>query len=106
MDVKAKAPKANNREITVSMNIPEKLSELVEAFGEEVIADAASRNLCIQAQGYIRQMLEAGRTDEEIIDAASKWVPGTKRDTLSTLVAKAKTMSAEERKVLLAALGL
>lgn len=105
MELKVAAPKANNREVTVEVNIPAELNAQVELYGEDVVADAVVRSMRIAAQGFLRPMIEANASDEEIVTAASTWMPGAKRDSFTTLIASAKSMSPEKRAALLAALG-
>ena len=106
MLVKVTAPKADGREIETNVDIPEELNALIEKYGESVVADGAVRSIRIQSQGYIRQMLEAGQSDEEIHEAAAAWVPGAGRDSFASVVAKVKNMDDEKKKALMAALGL
>lgn len=106
MLVKVTAPKAEGREIETNVDIPEDLDSLVEKFGAPTVCDGAVRSIRIQAQGYIRQMLEAGQSDEEIHEAAATWVPGAGRDSFASVVAKVKGMDDEKKQALLAALGL
>lgn len=105
VEVKVKAPKVS-REITVTAEIPDSLNGLVEAYGEEAVASAASGSIKIALQGYVRSMLEANATDEKILDAVATWKPGTKKDSVTSLIGKVATMSDDEKAALMAALGL
>ena len=79
---------------------------MTEKYGEPVVVDGAVRSLRIQLQAFIRPMLEAGSTDEEIQEAVDSWMPGAKRDTFVSLVQSAKNLSPEKRAELAAQLGL
>ncbi len=105
MELKVAAPK-EKREVVVNVDIPENLNDLIAKYGEETIADCAVRSLRIAAQGFLRPMLESGSTDEEVINAASTWMPGSKRDTFTSLIQAAKGLSPEKRAALLAQLGM
>lgn len=105
MEVKVRAPKLD-RELVFEADIPETLAGLVDKYGEEVVADGATSAIKIGLQGYVRSMMEAGSTDEKILEAVPTWKPGMKRDSAASLIAKVGKMSDEEKAALAAALGL
>jgi len=90
----------------VEADIPETLDALVAKYGEEAVAAAALSNFRIALQGYLRQMLEGGVSDEKVHEAAISWIPGAKRDTTAALISKVGKMSADEKAALMKALGL
>lgn len=104
-EVSVKAPKVG-REVTVEADIPESLDALVAKYGEEAVTTAAIGNFRIALQGFLRQMLEGGASDEKVAEAAISWVPGAKRDTTAALISKVGKMSADEKAALMKALGL
>ena len=78
-ELKTKAPKANNREVKVNIDLDnESLENLVSAVGAPSVVTAAIAQYRVDAQAVIRGMLEDGKTDEEITATMSTWKPGAK----------------------------
>ena len=105
MEIKVKAPKADNREVTVDVDIPQDLTGLVEKYGEPLIVSSVIRSLRIQVQAFVRPLIEANQSDEAIAEAAAGWVPGAERDSFASMCSKARSLSPEKRAELLALLG-
>lgn len=91
----------------VEYAMPEGLQDLVAKFGEEHVYDAAKGAIVIALQALARRHIE--KTDEEIQELVSNWVPGER----SPAVAKSafekasgaiSKLSAEERAELIARL--
>ena len=70
MEIKVKAPKADNREVVVDVDIPQDLTGLVEKYGEPLVVSAVVRSLRIQVQAFIRPLIEANQSDEAIAELA------------------------------------
>lgn len=96
----------------VSIDYPlldvQSLGEMAEVFGEEVVMNKAKSAIVIDLQSFIRRMLDAGSTEEEIQRAASEWKPNGKIAVRGKSVKKAanflRKLSPEERRKLLAEL--
>jgi len=106
MEVSAKT-KEHPEEVTVNVDIPEGLQDLVAKYGEEVVASNAKGAIIIGLQSYIRRHID--KTQNEIQELAAAWVPGTRSPAVhKTALEKATSavaqMSPEERAALLAKL--
>ena len=104
MKISAKT-KAKPTPVVVDYPLPEKLPELVKAYGEEVVASAAKGALVISAQAYMRRMIEKGKTPAEIQGEISKWKPDVRQVVKMSALEKATTsidkLSPQERAELL-----
>lgn len=99
--------KGEERVVQVEWDLPEDMKGLVDKFGEEVVANAASAQLTIGLQAFIRRHFE--KSDEEIQDLVNGYVPGVrgpvvKKTPLEKATAALSAMSAEDRAALLAKL--
>lgn len=105
--------------IEVEVDIPSTLSELEMKFGADVVANAAIDSLVITVQALIRRMMTpktnkegkvtaAGSNAEVIQAAVSAWKPDVRTVVRQSALEKATnslaTMSADDRKALLAKL--
>lgn len=52
------------------------LEELIDKYSVEVITEAARQQLRIKYQAAVRQLAEAGKSDEEISGTMANWKPG------------------------------
>lgn len=82
------------------------LKTLVENFGESEVFEHAKRSFVVGLQSFLRNQIEAGKSDEGIQEAAAEWKPGTRRaakspqERIAELMAK---MSPAERDAMLKA---
>lgn len=105
--------------VSVDVNIPETMKELVATFGEDVVAGAAIDALVINVQALMRRMMvpkfdKAGKkigeasTQAEIEAAVKAWKPDVRTVVRQTAFEKASSsldkLTADERKALLAKL--
>lgn len=100
---KVKDANGDPKSATVSLEIPTTTADLIDKYGEDVVAGAAKQHLTVQAQAAIRRLIEAGKTDEEIEQTMSSWVPGLKiagppKDPKQAMAAAWAAMSPEEQK--------
>jgi len=105
-DITAKKKDSENA-VTVSYDLPETLEGLVEKFGAEAVAGAATDSFVISLQAVIRRNFE--KSQEEIEAAVAGWVPGqrsaaVKKSPAEKAKAAFSAMSAEERAAFLAEL--
>lgn len=64
---------------TVKVPFAENLEELKTQFGEEVIYTKARQSMVIALQSFLRGLLDANKSQEEIQQAAVEWKPGMRR---------------------------
>jgi len=76
--------KDGDHSIAFDYDFGESLQEAVERFGAEIVWAHTLRSLTIAVQGAARGMMKSGKAKEEILDAMSKWKPGTPREVKST----------------------
>jgi uncharacterized tellurite resistance protein B-like protein len=100
MEIKARAPKANNAEATFNFDFPATALEAIEAYGDEVVNTSFIERQVVKAQAIVRQHLEAGKAPEEVTAYMEKnWKPGaTMSDPTTAAINTFKNMSEEERK--------
>lgn len=94
--------------VEVEYAMPEGLDALVEKFGAEAVASAATDSFTIAIQALIRRNFD--KSQEEIEAAVGAWLPGvrgpvSKKTPLEKAQAALRQMSAEDRAALLASLG-
>ncbi len=99
--------KDSEKSVKVSYDMPETLDALVEKFGAEAVAGAATDSFTISIQSVIRRNFD--KSQEEIEAAVASWLPGVRQAGVKKSPAeKAKaafaSMSAEERAAFLAEL--
>lgn len=73
------AEKTNVGECTVSYDMGDTVSELVDQFGEEVVYSRARQSVIIAIQAYIRSQLESEKSPEEIQASVADWKPGVRK---------------------------
>ena len=107
MKVSAKT-KAKPTPVSVEYNIPNDLTGLAKAFGEEVIATAAKGAIVISLQAFIRRHIEKGTAPAELQKEVTAWKPDVRTITKQSAFEKATSaldkLTPEERKSLLAKL--
>ena len=100
--------KTSGKKIAVTYNFGASLNEAIEKFGAEVVFSGFRRTSVITAQGVMRRLAKAGKTDAEIQAAITNWKPGVQAARISEPVARLKSMfssmSAEERQKIMAEL--
>ena len=100
--------KGSGKKIIVSYNFGTSLADAVEKFGEDVVLSGFRRTSVITAQGIMRRLAKAGKSDAEIQDAITAWKPGVAMervmDPVATLKARIANMTPEERAKILAEL--
>ena len=100
--------KTSSKKIAVTYNFGASLDEAIEKFGAEVVFSGFRRTSVITAQGIMRRLAKAGKSDAEIQAAIINWKPGVQAERISDPVARLKSMfssmSAEERQKIMAEL--
>ena len=100
--------KASGKKVAVTYNFGASLAEAIEKFGEDVVFSGFRRTSVITAQGIMRRLAKAGKSDAEIQAAISGWKPGVAAERVTDPVARLKSMfssmSAEERQKIMAEL--
>ena len=100
--------KTSSKKIAVTYNFGASLDEAIEKFGAEVVFSGFRRTSVITAQGVMRRLAKAGKSDAEIQAAITNWKPGVQAERISDPVARLKSMfssmSAEERQKIMAEL--
>lgn len=99
--------KDSDKVVSVEYDMPDTLAGLVEKFGEDAVASAATDSFTISIQSLMRRHFD--KSDAEIQAAAEAWVPGVrtagvKKTPLEKAQAALKAMSAEDRQALFAQL--
>lgn len=94
--------------VEVEYDMPEGVDALVEKFGAEAVASAASDAFTISIQALIRRHFD--KTQEEIQELVNAWLPGVrgpvaKKSPLEKAQAALRAMSDEDRAAFLASLG-
>lgn len=85
-EIKVKAPKAGGREYVGSYDFGDNLDEAKEKFGEKLVYLSYLRSQVIKLQTYIRNLLEAGTSDEEITQFIAAWQPSAQRVGVSRAI--------------------
>ena len=100
--------KTSGKKVAVTYNFGASLDEAIEKFGAEVVFSGFRRTSVITAQGVMRRLAKAGKSDAEIQAAITNWKPGVQAERISDPVARLKSMfssmSAEERQKIMAEL--
>ena len=78
LEVTAERP-SNGVACTVKVPFGENLEELKGQFGDDIIYTKARQSLVIALQSYIRGLLDANKSQEEIQQSAVEWKPGMRR---------------------------
>lgn len=86
---------------TINYDFGSNLQEMTEKFGEDVVYSNAKRAMTITAQGAMRRMLVAGKSQEEIQEKMSLWKPGVALertvDPVASLMRSWGSMSDEQK---------
>lgn len=94
---------------SVSYNFPESIQEAIEKWGEDVVLSKAVASVTIDLQRVCRTAGGNGEEAQKLVDA---FIPGVTRPriaggvSMKAIKEKLKTMSADDKKALLEALGL
>ena len=78
-----------DRKVTFEYNVPDKLEDLVKAFGGEVVAAASQDSIVISVQAYARQMLKKGKSEADVLAAVKAWLPNIRNVVKQTAFEKA-----------------
>ncbi len=106
MNIKTRAPKLE-RSLEVDVDIPEDLNGLVSAYGEGLVTSSALASIRVNAQNFVRTMMENGKTDDEIEEAMLTWTPEAKAERgVTSIISKVDKMTEEEKAILREKLGL
>ena len=97
------------REFNSTYNYGETVEENVKMFGEDVVLQGFLKSDVITLQGKVRKVMQKtpGVRDETLEDIVNDHIPGVKsritfqRDPEEALIAKASTMTPEERQALI-----
>ena len=97
-----------DRKVAISYNFGQTLADASAMFGEDVVFSNFRRASVVTAQGIMRRLIKAGKSDAEIQTAMSAWRPGVAVervvDPVAALKARFSTMTEEERAKVLAEL--
>jgi hypothetical protein len=102
IEIKAKAPKANNgegAEASFPFDFPDTAEDCILKFGDEPVRTSFVAAQTVKAQAGIRSLLEAGKTPAEVSEyMTANWQPGvTISDPTVNVIAKFKAMSDADR---------
>jgi len=91
---------------TVHLDLGENCDEMTEQFGGEFVYNNAVANVKIRAQSYIRSLMKAGKSQEEVTAAFVDWRPDVKRTVTKDPKAAARrnfaALSDEEKEAMIA----
>ena len=90
--------------VTVDFDLDETLKEAVDRYGEAIVFSRYRASLVIDLQAYMRIMIKAKKTNDEIQAAVSEWKPGVKakgRSPAERARDLFQKLSPEERRALL-----
>jgi hypothetical protein len=82
LEVKA-TKQGTDREVVAMVDLGDNLQDAIEKFGEEVVFTNFQAQAKIRAQAIMRDMLTAGKTDEEINEFMASWKPGSARERIT-----------------------
>ncbi|MCP3678754.1 MAG: hypothetical protein GY721_14625 [Deltaproteobacteria bacterium] len=95
--------------VKVEFDVPETIEAAVAQFKEEVVFSRFRAQIIVDLQAYMRSLIKAEKTPDEIQEAVNAWEPGVKQKGKSPSE-KARDMfsklSDEDRAALLEDLGL
>lgn len=77
--IEVKAERTNGNAVSANWDLGENVQALVEQFGEDVVFSHVKRSLIIAVQAFMRGMLDAGKSPEEIQAAVAEWKPGLRK---------------------------
>jgi hypothetical protein len=83
--IEVKAERTNGNSVSASWELGDTVAALIEQFGEDVIFSHVKRSLIIAVQAYMRGMLDAEKSPEEIQKAVADWKPGLRKAAKSPL---------------------
>jgi len=106
----AESKEEGARSLELGYDFGDTLDQASEKFGDDVVMDNYKKSARISVQTRIRDLMKAGKTDDEIREYVEKeWVPGLKTarvqvSTAEKLLKAFSKMPAEEQALILAAL--
>ena len=95
------------RKITLDYDFGVNLEESTSNFNAEVVYNYFLKGIKVGLQAFIRRLIKAGKSDDEILTEVDKWIPGVKAPrssagiTNKALVEAFKNLSADKRKELI-----
>jgi len=101
MEVKATK---NGRTVTAAYNCGEDLEEMRKLFGDKIAFSNARQQIKIGIQGIMRRMIEADKSDKEIVDHVADYKPGLageRQDPIQKFKTKWASLGKEDREKLL-----
>ena len=63
----------------VVVDIGDTIDALNKQYGADVVLSHASRSIMLSLSSYVRNMIDAGKDQDEIQELAEAWKPGTKK---------------------------
>jgi len=93
--VVTKSQERGDRQIKASYDLGTDLASLVDLYGDAAIFDAASAQIKINIQSFVRRHLKSEDPfypDEDILKRLAEWKPGVKVSRAKSPVEKLKTM--------------
>lgn len=98
--------RSGDRVFNAEYPMPDRLQEMVERWGEDVVTNYTKSALKASLNTTIRGALQKGASDDEIVAAVQSWKPGSRRsaggNARERLRVKILRLSDEERAALLA----
>ena len=97
-------------EHSVTIDFPETLDEMIEAYGEEVVFGQAKANIVVGLQGNIRSRVSSEKdpkTGKALQESFADWKPGTRQPGVAKIEKmkdRISKMSPDEKAALLAEL--
>lgn len=91
----------------VEWDLPEKLSQIVQKYGEDVVTAHVRSSFVISLQSYIRGLIKKGESQANIQKAVNEWKPGVRvpgKSAVDKAADALNKLSPEERKQVLEAM--
>ena len=108
MKVSAKT-KTKPNPVSVEVEIPDGVDNLVKKYGQEVIGAAAKSAVVISLQAFMRRLIDKGKTVQEIQQAVAAWKPDVrtvvKQSAFEKASASFEKLSPQERAELMKKYG-
>jgi hypothetical protein len=97
--------KDDAEQTVVEFACPETLDAMIEAYGHELVFNAAKGSIVISLQSYIRRLLTKGSSPDAIAEAVAAWRPDVraivKQSAFDKVSGEVEKLTAEERAALL-----
>lgn len=85
IEVAAERRKEGGVGARVQWELGETMAELENQFGADVVLSHTKRSFILSLQSYLRTLIDAGKSPEEIQKLAEDWKPGVKKHQKTAL---------------------